>query len=151
VDELRLWLRLLLGHRQTRPCPGGDHLCHCLVSAAEPVAGRRSARHIVHNIRSGGRLHHWLTLAVVVVLYTHTLAPHAPDAPRILSWAWPRHCHLSTLCAWTWGPQLQLRLQLALWHGRREAACPLVVALFAVVRQRGSYGLHHPLTRNYAM
>jgi hypothetical protein len=82
-DELRLWLRLLLGHRQIRPCPSGDHLCHSLVSAAEPVAGRRSARHIVHNIRSGGRLHHRLALAVAVVLHTHTLALHAPDAPRI--------------------------------------------------------------------
>ncbi len=47
------------------------------------MAGRHSAHHIVHNIRSGGRLHHQLTLAVAVVLHTHTYALHAPDAPRI--------------------------------------------------------------------
>ncbi len=40
---------------QTHPCPGGERLCHRLISAAEPAAGQCSARHNIHNIRSGGR------------------------------------------------------------------------------------------------
>jgi hypothetical protein len=33
---------------------GGGHLCHRLISMAELAAGWHSARHIVHNMRSGG-------------------------------------------------------------------------------------------------
>ncbi len=74
---------------RTHPCPGGEHLRQSLVSAAEPATGRHSTRHIIHNIRSGGRLRHWLALAVAVVLHTHihttgrgpgtaTSAPYVP-------------------------------------------------------------------------
>ncbi len=41
---------------RTRPCPGGG-----------PAARQRSTHHIVHNIRSGGRPHHRLAMAVVVL------------------------------------------------------------------------------------
>ncbi len=44
---------------------------------AEPAAGRHSARHIVHNIRSGGRFHQGLALFVAIVLHSHTYIQQA--------------------------------------------------------------------------
>jgi hypothetical protein len=95
-------MAMVLG--QTHPCPSGERLRHRLVLAAEPAAGQRSACHIIHNIRSGGHLRHWLALAVAVVLHTHIHTTGMP-LPRLGSSSWSRHQHLSTLCAWTLTPE----------------------------------------------
>ncbi len=82
--------------------PGRGRLCHHLISAAEPAAGQHSVRHIVHNIRSGGRpcLSHGRNLHIHINTTGMLL-------PRLGSSSWSRCRHLSTLCTWNWGQQQQ--------------------------------------------
>jgi hypothetical protein len=70
---------------RTRPCTWQWTSLSHLVSAAEPAAGWSSAHHIVHKIRSGGRLRNWLALAIAIV-YTHTYIQQA-----CLCYAWDLH------------------------------------------------------------
>jgi hypothetical protein len=89
---------------RTHPCPGGGHLRHQLASVVEPVPGRRIARHFIHNI-SGSHPRHRPALAIAVVhTHTHTLGMPPPPLGSVEV---PRSCHLSTFCAWNWGPQPQ--------------------------------------------
>jgi hypothetical protein len=91
----QLWL--LLGPWPDSSMPRRGRLRHRLVSAVEPAAGHHSARHIVRNIRSRGRLR-------LGPSYTHIHTTGMP-LPRLGSSSWPRH--LRILCAGNWGPQLQ--------------------------------------------
>ncbi len=141
----------------TRPCFSGGHLCHRFASAAEPAAGRHSPHHIVHNIRSRGRLGHWLTLFVAVVLHRHThihttcscrawdlhrpgTATSAPSAPGIggpsctYGYAWQsgrtrRDCYVQ--------PD---------GNGARPSAVVLLM-----VAGRGGHCLHCPWIGNYVI
>ncbi len=113
--------------------PGGGCLFPYLISAAEPTAGRGSAHRIVHNIRSGGQLHNWLALAVAIV-YTHAYIQKACLCQTIGSSSWARCSHLSTLCAWNWGHQLQFMampqwgLRWESWHSDGRDKRPLCAA-----------------------
>jgi hypothetical protein len=65
----------------------GDVLAIILSQRQGSAPGRRSARHIIHNIRTGGHPHHRPALAIAVVTHTQTYNRHSPAAPRVFGGA----------------------------------------------------------------
>jgi hypothetical protein len=133
-DKLQLWLRLLLG-------PWPDSSMHLAVDVFFLISSqRRSLRLggvvlIISSTTSGvgGHLHNWLALAVAIV-YTHAYIQQACLCQTIGSSSWARCSHLSTLCAWNWGHQLQFmampqwRLRWESWHSDGRDKRPLCAA-----------------------